>query len=532
MKTGIRFLRSLLAAGVLTAAVADGVAAVPTSAVTTVVAAPGISVALRGLLDDALEQGEPLRVMVRIESSGEGSGRVELAPTSGTWADAVAVDLVAAGGGAVMARGTAVGLPASPRATLDRDRVAGGMWIFPGSATQGLALGDYVVRARLALKGGAGWTGEVSSEDAACSIIRVSLDPERVSARTFARAQMAFSQGSFEEAARLLDVVLAKKPDEVELLCLRAEVALAGRNPIAARICVARAARSLSPKTPGPPPPILFDVQQRVLAAPLAGDEASASVPGWTWPPLEVIRVSEKDAAGLLAKTAPAGAAVPAAVSPSAPASPPPAILSPTARQAPAPSAGSSVPTKPASTTASAFTTSPTIAVGSSIGTIVPSADLSEAKILADPSGQWAASATAGSQYGRTQYSAAQATGAPNVPVVGNSPAAWCPAVRDKGMDWLGVTFAKPVRATEVRVRQSDASGAIVKVEAFEPDGTAHVWWEGPDPYKAPAVREIVWFAVRVPATDYAVVKIKLTLNLASGPGYKQIDAVQLVAAP
>ena len=49
------------------------------------------------------------------------------------------------------------------------------------------------------------------------------------------------------------------------------------------------------------------------------------------------------------------------------------------------------------------------------------------------------------------------------------------------------------------------------------------------DPYKAPAVREIVWFGVRVPKTSYLVARVKLTLNLASGRGYKQIDAVQLV---
>ena len=53
-------------------------------------------------------------------------------------------------------------------------------------------------------------------------------------------------------------------------------------------------------------------------------------------------------------------------------------------------------------------------------------------------------------------------------------------------MDWLKVTFAKPVPATEVRVRQNDASGGIAKIEAIEANGTAHVWWEGVDPYKAP----------------------------------------------
>jgi hypothetical protein len=162
-------------------------------------------------------------------------------------------------------------------------------------------------------------------------------------------------------------------------------------------------------------------------------------------------------------------------------------------------------------------------------GVVVPSPELNDGEIAADPAGQWAVTATAGTQYGKTQYSAAQATGAPNVGIVGNSPDAWCPASKTDGVDWLEVGFAKPVYATEVRIRQNGAAGAIVKVEAIEPDGTAHVWWEGVDPYKAPAVREIVWFAARVPTTGYLVAKVKITLNLASGPGYKEIDAVQLV---
>ena len=162
---------------------------------------------------------------------------------------------------------------------------------------------------------------------------------------------------------------------------------------------------------------------------------------------------------------------------------------------------------------------------------VISSAELSDDKIVADPVGQWATSATAGSQYGKTQYSASQATGAPNIKVQGNSPDAWCPASKSKGIDWLEVTFAKPVHAVEVRVRQNDAAGSIVKIEAFEPNGTVHLWWDGIDPYQTPAVREIVWFGVRVPKTSYLVAKVKLTLNLASGPGYKEIDAVQLVAS-
>ena len=44
-------------------------------------------------------------------------------------------------------------------------------------------------------------------------------------------------------------------------------------------------------------------------------------------------------------------------------------------------------------------------------------------------------------------------------------------------------------------------------------------------------MREIAWFAVRGPKTSYLVARVKLSLNLASALGYKEIDAVQLIAA-
>jgi hypothetical protein len=58
-----------------------------------------------------------------------------------------------------------------------------------------------------------------------------------------------------------------------------------------------------------------------------------------------------------------------------------------------------------------------------------------------------------------------------------------------------------------VRIRQNDTVGAIAKVEAIEPDGTVHVWWEG-------------------------VAKVKVSLDLTVVTGWKEIDAVQLVGRP
>jgi hypothetical protein len=531
MNTPIQFLLrfAAVAASAASSLVAPGTAAPG-------VAVPELSITLRELQDDSLEQGEPLRVAVSIESSGDGNGRVELAPASGTWVDAVAVELRAASGGTVIARGTPTGSPDSPRATVDRERVTGGVWMFPASVMQAVARGDYLVRARLELKSGPGWTGEVTSEDVPFRMVGASSAPERVRARTFTRAQIAFSQGEPEAAARLLDEVLAKTPDDFELLCLRADVALAGRNAAAAMICLSRATRLRSPNASGPPPAIFHEVQSRVLAAQLAAGSPGA-VPAWTWPPFTVLKLSEKEAAALLGKSASTAVAAvaPAIRSSTFPASTPTPtpVSAPPQNRTPGSSSGASSGPPKSVPTAGGLTPSPggVAPVQPSIGIVIAAAELSDAAIRSDGSGQWAANATAGTQYGRTQYSASKATGAPDVPVAGNSPDAWCPASRDKGVDWLEVTFAKPVRAKEVRVRQNDAAGAITKVEAIEPDGTAHVWWEGVDPYKATPVREIAWFAVRVPATSYVVARVKLTLNLASGPGYKEIDAVQLVGA-
>ncbi len=164
------------------------------------------------------------------------------------------------------------------------------------------------------------------------------------------------------------------------------------------------------------------------------------------------------------------------------------------------------------------------------MGIVVPGIEINEAKILADPAGQWAATAKAGSEYGAPNYSAVKMTGAPNVPVAGDSVEAWCHNSSAQGLEWIELTYATPVHATEVRVRQTNAPGAIVKVEAIAPDGTTHLWWEGIDPYKAPAQRDLAWFALRLPAaTTYLVAKLKITLNLAAVPGWKEIDAVQLV---
>jgi hypothetical protein len=291
-------------------------------------------------------------------------------------------------------------------------------------------------------------------------------------------------------------------------------------NPLAAMICVNRALQARSGTGTDLPPLELDELQNRVTAALLAdnADAPREAPPAWTWPPAAVLvppaqetpTAEDKNSAGAQTTTA------------SAPT---------TALAAPTETPAVVALTPPASATATAVVAAAAASAptGSSPGAVVPGAKLNEAKILADPNGQWATSAKAGSEYGAPNYAAAKMTGAPNVPVAGDSVEAWCHNSSAQGLEWIELTYATPVHATEVRVRQTNAPGAIVKVEAIEQDGTMHLWWEGIDPYKAPAQRDLAWFAVQVPPTSYLVAKLKITLNLAAVSGWKEIDAVQLV---
>jgi len=467
--------------------------------------APEVSISLRGVAAHTIEVGEPLFVAVRISVPDEDEVTIELAPGSGTWADKVAVEISRDARGAPILHAQPATRSESTTATLDAERSADGVW-FLSSATSGkLAPGEYLVRARLVIHDGVGWRGEALSEESVLHVVAPSAVPGHVIQRTMALAHEAVLSDAPQEAARLLDALLAGDPDNIPLLTMRGALCARGGDYHAAMVCVNRAMSRVEREKWTHPPIELFELENQVAIALMTPSAGQVALPDWTRPPASVLaplldeRLPKKDS-GQRA----------------------------TASMSDASSQKTSIGVAPAPPVAPA-TSVPAIASGSASSAIIPSSELTDAKILADPAGQWAVSATAGTKYGKTQYSPAQATGAPNISVPGNSPDAWCPESKNSGTDWLEVVFAKPMHATEVRVRQNDSAGAITKIETVESDGTAHVWWEGVDPYKAPAVREIVWFAVRVPKTDYLVAKVRITLNLAATPGWKEIDAVQLV---
>lgn len=159
-------------------------------------------------------------------------------------------------------------------------------------------------------------------------------------------------------------------------------------------------------------------------------------------------------------------------------------------------------------------------------------AALEEQKILNDSLGQWAISADASSTYqdhkGTESWSAEQMTGKPDVEVYGDNGKAWTSKESQMGMEWVKLTYAKPVNATEIKIRQTYNPGSIILVELIDEKGKSRTVWEGIDKTKYEQ-NTIQYFNVKFDKTDYKTKTVKITLAANSLPGWKEIDAVQLI---
>ena len=121
------------------------------------------------------------------------------------------------------------------------------------------------------------------------------------------------------------------------------------------------------------------------------------------------------------------------------------------------------------------------------------------------------------------QNTAWQATGAAN----GD---AWTNNQQSIGFDWLQLDYARPVAATSVRaVLNEVAVQSITKVELIGADGSAHTVWSGVSDTKKDERGPRTWFVRKFDATPYPVKSVKLTFANNVAPGFKTVDAVQLV---
>jgi hypothetical protein len=204
-----------------------------------------------------------------------------------------------------------------------------------------------------------------------------------------------------------------------------------------------------------------------------------------------------------------------------------PAPAQPAATQA-APAASTPAPAATAPSTAPSSNDSAGSAAGTSAKMSAVDWALKQDEIKNDPKGQWAIEATASSTYGdavgTASYSPNQAVGLPNVDRYGDNTSSWVPKTEDAGVEWIDLKFPKPVHATEVRVRESFGSGAIIKVELFDEQGAGHAVWAGNDPTK-----DLNYLIVKFPKTAYKTARARVSLATNVVPGWNEIDAVQLV---
>lgn len=138
---------------------------------------------------------------------------------------------------------------------------------------------------------------------------------------------------------------------------------------------------------------------------------------------------------------------------------------------------------------------------------------------------QWASAAKASSEYGNPNWSANQATGAPDTMKAGDIPTAWASKDPDGGEEWLELTYKVAVCPVRVRIRETYNPGAAVKVEAQDGKGQWHTVWKGKDT----TVECPGWLEIPVTKADWTCQVIKVTLDTASVLSWNEIDAVELL---
>jgi hypothetical protein len=140
---------------------------------------------------------------------------------------------------------------------------------------------------------------------------------------------------------------------------------------------------------------------------------------------------------------------------------------------------------------------------------------------------QWATSATASSQYGDTEWAAAQAVGAPNTLECGDLETAWAAATSSE-VAWLEVTFSQAVIPSEIRIHESYNPQGVIKVEVIDASGQATVVATP----QAATMTECP-FILNVPISSVIapIQKVRLTIDQSELAEWVEIDAVELVGA-
>lgn len=144
---------------------------------------------------------------------------------------------------------------------------------------------------------------------------------------------------------------------------------------------------------------------------------------------------------------------------------------------------------------------------------------------------QWATAAEATSEYGSSDWSAQQATGAPDTFNCGDSTTAWASAESDSVDSITLYFYDAPLIPTEINIVQSYNPSQVVKVEVIDPAGGSETIV-----YEAePEATDECPYTLSIPVADidYLVMGVRITVDQSVlGLGWNEIDAVELVGYP
>jgi hypothetical protein len=141
---------------------------------------------------------------------------------------------------------------------------------------------------------------------------------------------------------------------------------------------------------------------------------------------------------------------------------------------------------------------------------------------------QYAASATASSEYSSPGWSASQATGQPNTPTCGDLSTAWA-SLHSGGVDTLSLTYEKAVLPTRIVLYETYHPGAVSKVEVLDEGGQAINVYQAEPATVDQCPNELL---IQVKDVKVPVRQVKVTIDQSNHNGWDEIDAVALYGTP
>jgi hypothetical protein len=146
------------------------------------------------------------------------------------------------------------------------------------------------------------------------------------------------------------------------------------------------------------------------------------------------------------------------------------------------------------------------------------------------PIRQWAVWAEASSEYSSHDYSAMQATGAPDVDFCEENPLAWASAAADTE-EYLVLHYETPVIPTELTIYQSHNPSQVVEIQFIDTDGETWWMWYG-DPEVITSCPDVWTHTIELDETFYTDTVVIWVDQSVLGLGWVEIDAVELVGYP